>query len=97
MSNNTNSPTLEFIHLIKCIIEYYATTKDIQSKENIEENIEEAGQEDLKELLDMYKNMDSSNNISINIPGDIDSAIESAFLAHLKFYKNKINNNIKEL
>jgi len=82
-TNNTGAKTIEFINLIKCILEYYATTRKVQqSNSNSEESV--------GELLNTLKNLESEHMMSIDLPININESIESAFISHLKFFEKQV-------
>jgi hypothetical protein len=86
MENNTNgtgSKTIEFINLIKCILEYYATTKKIKPSNDISE-------ESVGDLLNTLKDLESEHMMSIDLPNNINESIESAFISHLKFFEKQV-------
>jgi hypothetical protein len=83
-TNNTNSKTLEFISLIKCILEYYATTKKIDYND---------GEESVGELFKTLKSLETENLMSIDLPEQMNKTIESAFISHIKFFEEQLKNN----
>lgn len=86
-TNNTNSKTLEFISLIKCILEYYATTKKINYNDG------DSGNESVGELFKTLQNLETDNLMSIDLPGKMNEAIESAFVSHIKFFEEQLKNS----
>ena len=84
MENNSNSKTVEFISLIKCILEYYATTTNIKNEDDSKE-------EDIGELLGQLKAFETGALASIDLPKNIDKEIEEAFISHIKFFKNSLD------
>ncbi len=88
-TNNTNSKTLEFISLIKCILEYYATTKKI----NYNDDDGDSGNESVEELFKTLQNLETDNLMSIDLPEKMNKVIESAFISHIKFFEEQLKNS----
>jgi hypothetical protein len=89
--NNIN--TLEFIQLVKCIIEYYASTKTKETNfvTEIAQNTDEM--DEATKLLNSLSQLNMSE-MAIEVPVDIDKSIKDAFLAQLKNFElqsQKIN------
>jgi len=88
MDNNSNE-TMSFIQLVKCIIEYYGTTKqkaDNQLKDlmpKMEENY-------LDETINVFESLSNINleEMIISVPKEIDEEIKKTFLNQLKKYQN---------
>ena len=88
MDNNSNE-TISFIQLVKCIIEYYGTTKQ-NSDNNLKDLMPKVEENILDETINMFgalNNLDLENMI-INIPKEIDEEIKKTFLNQLKKYQN---------
>lgn len=88
MESNNSSNTLEFIQLVKCIIEYYASTKSLSENKNKNKN------ESLNELDEASKILDSLNDLNISgmaieIPKEIDEEVKLTFLSQLNKFKKE--------
>jgi predicted ATP-dependent Lon-type protease len=85
MDNNSNE-TISFIQLVKCIIEYYGTTK--QKVDNQLKNLIPKTEEDfLDETIGVFGNINLEEMI-ISVPKEIDEEIKKTFLNQLKKYQN---------
>lgn len=91
MNENNSVKTLEFIQLIKSIIEYFGTT---QTEDNTTDKAV-SDFDDIDEVSKMLQSMSSMNldNMGIKIPNEIDKEIRSAFLSQIRYYKKKAEDN----
>ena len=91
MSNPRND-TLSFIQLIKAILEYYGTTKQLEKKELLQEFTGDIG--DAETLLANFdKEMSfmeelNSSGIFVEVPSEIDEEIKKTFIAQIKSFQN---------
>ena len=91
MSNPRND-TLSFIQLIKAILEYYGTTKQLEKKEDLQEFT--GGLDDAEALLANFdKEMSfieelNSSGIFVEVPNEIDEEIRKTFIAQIKSFQN---------
>jgi hypothetical protein len=90
MNEDNSIKTIEFIQLIKSVIEYFGTTKT-----EIDETNESVGVDSIDEVSKMLQSMSSMNldNMGIKIPNEIDKEIKDAFLSQIRYYKKKADNN----
>lgn len=85
--------TLSFIQLIKCILEYYGTTKKNEQKNILKEfsnELEEA--ESLMEDFNRYTNSLEEfdlNSMFIEVPSDLESEIKKTFISQLRSFQVK--------
>jgi len=90
---NQGKDTLSFIQLIKCILEYYGTTKKNEQKNILKEfsnELEEA--ESLIEDFNRYTNSLGDfdlNNMFVEVPNDLESEIKKTFISQLRSYQVK--------
>jgi hypothetical protein len=84
-----NNNTISFIQLVKCIIEYYGTTKSADKVEEPKEFSNEI--DEAQDFLNSFQDM-GLDGMSIKIPGEIDEEIKQTFLSQLRKYKEEINN-----
>lgn len=90
MNEENSIKTMEFIQLIKSIVEYFGVTKAETDKTN--ENVD-----DIDEVSKMLQSMSSMNldNIGIKIPTEIDKEIKDTFMSQIRYYKKKAEDNTK--
>lgn len=91
MNEDNSIKTLEFIQLVKSVVEYFGTTvpenKTSEGAREFDNNIDEVA----KMLQDISSiNLD---DIGIKIPNEIDKEIRGAFLSQIRYYKKKADNN----
>lgn len=79
MENNT----LSFIQLVKSILEYYGTTKDMKPKEVAQEM---SGLERAESIIENFDDFDM-DNIFVEIPKDVDEEVKKTFLHQLKLHQ----------
>jgi pheromone shutdown protein TraB len=93
MNEDNSIKTLEFIQLIKSIIEYFGTTK---TENNIQEK-EIDNLDSIDEVSKMLQDMSSINldNMGIKIPIEMDREIREAFMSQVKYYRKKAEDNTK--
>ena len=82
MENNT----LSFIQLVKSILEYYGTTKDIKPKDISKEL---SGLEHAESIIENFDDF-NMDNIFVEIPKDVDEEVKKTFLHQLKLHQVKI-------
>lgn len=84
MNEENSIKTLDFIQLIKCVIEYFGTTKTESVK--IDENIDSI--DEVSKMLHSMNSM-SLDNMGIKIPNEIDEEIRDTFISQIRYYKKK--------
>jgi hypothetical protein len=86
--NNNN--TLEFIQLVKCIIEYYGTTAT--EKSNITNELNSFNLEDIDILKNTLNEISDFNmdELTIKIPSEIDEEIKKTFINQLTNLRKNI-------
>ena len=93
-NENENNKTYAFIQLVKCITDYYGSTKKMSNENNLKEIDDET--KDYEDVLNDTANFfESLNNLgleklAINIPEDVDEEIRKTFLKQLKVYQEFI-------
>lgn len=95
MEENKTVETLEFIQLIKSVIEYFGTTK---AEENIlHDNNTEKSNDNIDDIHKLFNEMDYSmlENVGIQIPNEIDKEIREAFKSQIKYYRKLAENKTK--
>ena len=93
MNEENSIKTMEFIQLIKSVIEYFGTTKtEINTQEKEVYNLDS-----IDEVSKMLQNMNPMNldSVGIKIPNEIDKEIREAFISQIKYYKKKAEDNTK--
>jgi hypothetical protein len=93
MNEENSIKTMEFIQLIKSVIEYFGTTKtEINTQEKEVDNLDS-----IDEVSKMLQNMSpmSLDSLGIKIPNEIDKEIREAFISQIKYYKKKAEDNTK--
>jgi len=93
MNEENSIKTMEFIQLIKSVIEYFGTTKtEINTQEKEIDNLDS-----IDEVSKMLQNMSSMSldSMGIKIPNEIDKEIREAFISQIKYYKKKAEDNTK--
>jgi hypothetical protein len=84
MNEENSIKTLDFIQLIKCVIEYFGTTKTESVK--IDEKIDSI--DDVSRMLHGMNPM-NLDSMGIKIPNEIDKEIRDAFISQIRYYKKK--------
>lgn len=90
MNEENSIKTIEFVQLIKSVIEYFGTTKTEIDKPN--ESVDS-----IDEVSKMLQSMSSMNldSMGIKIPNEIDTEIRDTFIAQIRYYKKKAEDNTK--
>jgi hypothetical protein len=93
MNEDNSIKTLEFIQLVKSIVEYFGTTKP----ENKSTDKTDEPKDSIDEVSKMLQNMSSLNldDMGIKIPNEIDKEIRDAFLTQIRYYKKKAEESTK--
>tara|TARA_Y100000389_G_C17414440_1_gene492853 strand:+ start:419 stop:700 length:282 start_codon:yes stop_codon:yes gene_type:complete len=90
---NQEKDTLSFIQLIKCVLEYYGTTKKNEQKNILKEFSNEL--EDADSLLENFNTYTNSlndfdlNNLFVEIPNDLEVEIKKTFISQLRQFQIK--------
>lgn len=79
--------TLAFIQLVKCIIEYYGTTKSDSKNEEKKEYSNEL--DEAENFLNSFQSI-GLDEMAVKIPNEIDDQIKQSFLSQLRKYKEDI-------
>ena len=93
MEHKESESTLEFIQLVRCIIEYYGTTKSNQDKKDnksIENTLmDDSLESQLNEAEKLLSSVDGFDlgSMSIDIPKEVDDAVKKTFLSQLKKFE----------
>lgn len=90
MNEENSIKTMEFIQLIKSVIEYFGTTTTEVDKTH--ESVDS-----IDEVSKMLQSMSSMNldSMGIKIPNEIDVEIRDTFIAQIRYYKKKAEDNTK--
>jgi hypothetical protein len=83
-----NNNTLAFIQLVKCIIEYYGTTK-------VEKGVIDEVSKEIEEMDEAEKFLNGITDfnleqMSIDIPKEINEEVKKTFLFELRKYREEL-------